>query len=160
MISNALEDKELPVYIAVEFSGGEETGYKGATTASFRIAPDYAIVLDVTNAYVPDAPVYRKDIKMGGGGSISYSAQTNRALTIKTVETAKKNGIPYQVFAEPNHTGTNSGAVQTSHGGIPTVLISIPLKNMHTANEVVTLSDVYETSRLICELALSLGEGI
>ncbi len=155
-----LKGKDLPVNIAVEFSGGEETGYKGAATSSFRIAPDYAIVLDVTNAYVPDAPVYRKDIKMGAGASISYSAQTNRALTVKAVETAKKNGIPYQVFAEPNHTGTNSGTIQTAHGGIPTVLISIPLKNMHTANEVVTLSDVFETSRLISALALSLKEGI
>jgi endoglucanase len=97
---------------------------------------------------------------MGAGASISYSAQTNRALTVKAVETAKKNGIPYQVFAEPNHTGTNSGTIQTAHGGIPTVLISIPLKNMHTANEVVTLSDVFETSRLISALALSLKEGI
>jgi putative aminopeptidase FrvX len=155
-----LKDKDLPVNIAVVFSGGEETGYKGAATSSYQIAPDFAICLDVTNAYVPDAPVFRKDIKMGGGASISYSAQTSRALTIKTVETAKKNGIPYQLFAEPNHTGTNSGVIQTSHGGIPTVLISIPLKNMHTANEVVTLSDVYETSRLISELVLSLKEGI
>lgn len=155
-----LKEKELPVNIAVQFSGGEETGYKGATTASYQIAPDFAICLDVTNAYVPDAPAYRKDIKMGGGPSISFSAQTSRKLTIKAVETAKKNGIPHQLFAEPNHTGTNSGAIQTSRGGVPTVLVSIPLKNMHTANEVVMLSDVYDTSRLICELALSLKEGI
>ncbi|OGO87429.1 MAG: hypothetical protein A2Y15_06905 [Clostridiales bacterium GWF2_36_10] len=154
-----LKGKDLPVNIAVQFSGGEEIGYKGATTSSYRIAPDYAVVLDVTNAYVPEAPIYRKGIKTGGGGSISYSAQTNRPLTEKAVAIAKENNIPYQLFAEPNKTGTNSNAVQTSRGGIPTVLISIPLKNMHTANEIVTLSDVLEVSRLVSEFALSFQGG-
>ena len=152
-----LKEKELPVNIAVQFSGGEEIGYKGAATASYSINPDFAVVLDVTNAYVPDAPDYRKDIKIGGGGSISYSAKTSRKLTDKTVAVARKNGIPYQLFAEPNRTGTNAGAVQTSRGGIPTVLISVPLKNMHTANEVVSLLDVYNVAKLISELAANGG---
>lgn len=153
-----LKGKELPINIAVQFSGGEETGYKGAMTSSYRIAPDYAVVLDVTNAYVPDAPIYRKGTVIGGGGSISYSAQTNRMLTDMTVTVAREKNIPIQLFAEANRTGTNSGAVQTSRDGIPTVLISIPLKNMHTANEIIKISDVLEVSKLISKLTLALQE--
>ncbi|PKM62969.1 MAG: hypothetical protein CVU97_02755, partial [Firmicutes bacterium HGW-Firmicutes-21] len=155
-----LKGKALPVNIAVQLSVGEETGYKGAITGSYHVAPDFAVVLDVTNAYVPEAPVYRKRIRMGEGGSISYSARTSRRLTDRAVAVAKDKGIPYQLFAEPNNTGTNSGAIQTSREGVPTVLISVPLKNMHTANEIVMLSDVLNVSRLISELTLSLTEDI
>ena len=152
-----LKGKDLPVNIAVQFSGGEETGYKGAITSSYRISPDYAVVLDVANVYVPNSPIYLKDIKTGGGIKISYSAQTSRRLTNIAVRTAEKNNIKYQLDAEPNNTGTNSSAVQTSSGGIPTVLVSVPLKNMHTANEVVDLSDVLEAAKFIREFAIELG---
>ena len=155
-----LKDKALPVNIVAQFSGGEEIGYKGATTGSYKTAPDYAVVLDVTNAYVPNAPAYRKRIRTGGGASITYSARTHRALTDKAVSVAKQEGIPHMLFAEPNNTGTNSSAVQTSRDGIPTVLISVPLKYMHTANEVVKLSDVLAVSRLVSGLALALREDI
>lgn len=153
-----VKGEELKMNIAISFSGGEETGYKGASTTAYRTAPDYAIVLDVTNAYVPDAPIYRKGVVTGGGGSISYSAQTNRELTCIAVETARMNQIPYQLFAEPNKTGTNSSAIQTTRDGIPTVLISIPLKNMHTSNEIVSLADVLHVSKLISKLILTLEE--
>ncbi len=155
-----LKKKQLPVNIAVLFSGGEETGYKGALTGSYNAAPDFALVLDVTNAFVPEAPVYRKRIRVGDGPSISYSAKTSRRMTDRAVLVAKNKSIPYQLFAEPNNTGTNSSAVQTAREGIPTVLISVPLKNMHTANEVVLLDDVFNTSKLVSEIILSLSEDI
>lgn len=152
-----VEGEDISVNAAFQFSAGEETGYKGAMTTAYRIAPDYAIVLDVCNAYVPGAREARKAVQIGKGCSLSYSAQTNRELTEFTRTLAEKNGIALQFLAEPGATGTNSNVIQTGHGGVPTVLLSIPLKNMHTANEVADLRDCEETAKLLAEFLRNIG---
>ena len=69
---------------------------------------------------------------------------------------AEREEIPYQLSAAPGRTGTNSNAVQTTRNGIPTLLISIPLKNMHTMSEIVNMNDAYNTSRLIAAVIASM----
>lgn len=144
-----LDGEDLGINIAVQFSAREEQGYKGAMTTAYRLNPDYAIVMDVGHAYVPGAPERRKSVTAGNGCMLSYSPQTNRALTELAEKAAEENKIPLQLIAEPGRTGTNSNAIQTTRNGIPVCLISVPLKNMHTANEIVDLRDVLAASRLV-----------
>ncbi len=151
-----IDKSKLNVDVAFQFSGGEETGYKGAMTTAYRLNPDKAIVVDVTHAYVNGAPKYREGIKAGNGCDICFSPQTNRAFTKYAVEIAKNENIPYQLSAAPIRTGTNSGAVQTTRAGIPTLLVSIPLKNMHTMSEIVNMNDALNTSKLICSVLKSM----
>ncbi len=147
-----LGDEDLGINIAVQFSAREEQGYRGAMTTAYRLNPDYGIVMDVANAYVPGAPERRKSLYAGKGCTLSYSPQTNRALTEMAAQAAKENGIAVQPIAEPGGTGTNSNAVQTSRNGVPVCLISVPLKNMHTANEIADLRDVRAASELVAAL--------
>lgn len=153
-----LGDEDIGWNIAVQFSAREEQGYKGAMTTAYRIHPDLAIVMDVGHAYVPGAPERRKSVEMGKGCMLSYSPQTNRKWTSLAEETAKEENIPIQLLAEPGRTGTNSNAVQTVRGGVPVCLISVPLKNMHTANEIVDLRDVQAAARLVAAVLRKLGK--
>ena len=107
------------------------------------------MVSDVTNAFVPGAHKSREAIKVGGGADICYSPKTSRRLTDHAVRLAVENGVKYQLSAAPGRTGTNTEDIACTRGGIPTVLFSIPLKNMHTASEIADIKDVYETARLI-----------
>lgn len=153
-----LEGEDPGVNAAFLFSAREEKRYIGAMTGAFRLQPDYAMVLDVCNAYVPGASEARKYLKMGRGCTLSYSAQTNRELTEFTERILTEKDVPLQLLAESDHTGTNSAAVQTSRGGVPTCLISIPLRNMHTANEVADLRDVLSAANAVAEFVRRIGE--
>lgn len=144
-----LDKSKLAVDVAFQFSGEEETGYKGAMTSTYHLNPDKAIVVDVTHAYVHGAPKIFDRVHAGKGCDICFSPQTNRSFTKFAVSVAEKEGIPYQLSAAPIRTGTNSNAVQTTRAGIPTFLVSIPLKNMHTMSEIVNMNDALNTSRLI-----------
>ncbi len=147
-----LGEEDVGVHIAFQFSAREEQGYKGAMTTAYRVHPDMAIVMDVGHAYVPGAPEKRKTAVAGKGCLLSYAPQTSRRLTVWAEQVAKAEAIPVQPIAEPGRTGTNSNAVQTSHGGIPVCLLSVPLKNMHTANEVADLRDARAAADLVAAL--------
>ena len=147
-----LGDEDVGLHIAFQFSAREEQGYKGAMTTAYRVDPDMAIVMDVGHAYVPGAPERRKTAVAGKGCLLSYAPQTSRALTVWAERVAKEEGVPVQPVAEPGRTGTNSNAVQTTRGGIPVCLLSVPLKNMHTANEVADLRDARAAADLVAAL--------
>lgn len=151
-----LDKTKLNVDVAFQFSGGEEIGYKGASTCTYQLNPDKAIVIDVTHAFVPGAPKTREGVRAGKGGDICFSPQTNRAWTKYAISVAEREGIPYQLSAAPGRTGTNSNAVQTAGSGTPTFLVSIPLKNMHTMSEIVDMNDAFNTSRLVASVLQSL----
>ncbi len=151
-----LDKSKLNIDIAFQFSGNEETGYKGAMTTAYRLNPDKAIVVDVTHAFVPGAPKVFEDIHAGKGPVITLSPQTNRPFTKRAISVADGNNIPYQLNALPIRTGTNSNAIQTTRNGIPVCLISIPLKNMHTMSEVVNMQDAYNTAKLISSVLQSM----
>lgn len=150
-----LRDKDINVDIIAQFSGGEEIGYVGAATAGFTAEPDYAIAIDVTNSYVPESPKRKEDNRLGKGGVISFSGTTSRPLTKRFVKAVDEKGIPYQVVGEPGRTGTNAQVLQILRSGVPTALISVPLKNMHTQAETACLDDVQNVSRALAALAES-----
>lgn len=131
---------ELAGDVYLLFAASEELGGRGATVAGFAIRPDYALVMDVTHAAVPEA----KDAylsEMDSGVVITHSAVTNRRLTRMTVELCKAQGIPYTVDAAPGNTGTDANVLGICAEGIPAVLASLPIKNMHSPTEVLSLED-------------------
>ncbi|MFA6947551.1 MAG: M20/M25/M40 family metallo-hydrolase [Eubacteriales bacterium] len=143
-----LRDKNLTWDITAVFSTREEVGETGALTASYTLAPDAAIVLDVNFAIQPDVPKRRAG-KMGDGPMISLSAVTDRSLTDAIISFAAENGNKLQQTVEPMSTGTNANVVNTTGAGVPVAVVSLPLKNMHTPSEVISLDDAEETATLI-----------
>lgn len=125
----------------------EEVKLVGAKTVTYRINPDIAIVIDVCHGDMPNAP---KDetYKLGKGPAIGLGPNLHRGYTREIIETAKGEGIPYQIDVEPGNTGTEAWAVQVSRSGIPTILLSIPVRYMHTPIETVHINDIKLTAKL------------
>ena len=99
---------------------------------------------------MPGGPRHKKDVQLGNGPVISYSATTSRAFTRTLTDTAEAHGIPYAVAAEPGATGTNAHVLQITRSGVPTALVSVPLRYMHTCAEVVSIDDAENAARLLC----------
>jgi endoglucanase len=175
-LSSRALDNRLGSYIALEAArlvakagGGawelvsvaaaqEETTFGGSRTSAFSLAPDAAIVLDVTHA--TDAPgIEVKSLgkhPLGSGAVIGRGSVLNPGLFELLHETAEAEKIPFTVEASGRHTGTDADAVHLSRGGVPTGLVSIPLRYMHSPVELVQLDDVEACARLIAAFALRL----
>ena len=133
--------EELAGDIYLCFSAREETSmYGGALSATYKTEPDYAMVIDVNLGNAPDIPS-NETVKIGDGISVSYSAATHRELTKMTIELCKQKELPVIPTASPSSTGTNAPTVNLVRDGVPTVDIGLPLRNMHTYNEVIHLGD-------------------
>ena len=129
----------------------EEVGGNGAMMITDRLLPDLALVFDVTHA--TDTPGIDKkragDVKLGKGPTITYGT-ANHPLVIKAlIEAAEKAGIPIQHEATSRSTGTDTDKIFTRHSGIPSALVSIPLRYMHSPVETVDMNDVEQTVQLI-----------
>ena len=145
---DAVQRKDLAGDVYFLFSAYEETGMTGARVAGFGIRPDYALVLDVTHASVPEAKD-RYLPEFGSGVAIAASPVTNRRLTRMVTELCKSANVPYTVDACPGGTGTNANVTGISAEGIPTALCSLPLKSMHTSAEVLSMDDARALSRVV-----------
>ncbi len=137
----------------------EEIGTRGAQTSAHAVNPDVALAFDVTHA--TDYPGIDKTkygkIVCGAGPVIARGPNINPVVFERLVAAAKAEGIPYQLEAEPSVTGTDARAIQVARDGIPTGLISVPLRYMHTPTEVVCLADLQATVRLIVRFARDLS---
>ena len=130
-------------------SSVEETSrLGGASAGAFSLSPDYAMVVDVNLATVPDVPKY-ETVPLGEGVSLSVSAATDRALTQYLQRVCEERGIAHTMIAAPSSTGTNATAIQLVGRGIPTVDVGLPLRNMHTYNEVIDLADAEALTKLV-----------
>ena len=145
---DAVQRRDLAGDIYFLFSAQEETGLLGARVAGFGIRPDYALVLDVTHAAVPEAKD-RHLPEFGSGVAIAASPITNRKLTRMVTDLCKSANVPYTVDACPGGTGTNANVLGISAEGIPTALCSLPLKSMHTSAEVLSVEDARALSRVV-----------
>ena len=135
----------------------EETGQAGAVAGAYAVSPDLAIVIDVTHAKTPDEMGQRTFIA-GMGPTIMLGPNVNRKYTKKLIEIAEKNNIDFQIEVEPGDTGTNAWPIQMVRHGIPCVLLSVPLKYMHTTIESLSLSDIESARDIIVQFILSLTE--
>ena len=134
----------------------EEVGSQGAAISTYRIAPDIGIAIDVTHGDTPDASrdeTFAR-IKPGYCSWAKYASP----FDAKVMDTAKEYGIDYMVEVEPGPTGTDARAIQISRYGVPTVLIEIPLRYMHTTVETLNLDNIRKAARLLARFIASLKE--
>jgi putative aminopeptidase FrvX len=137
----------------------EETTFGGSRTSAFSLAPDAAIVVDVTHA--TDAPgIEVKEAgkhPLGSGPVLSRGSTLHPRLFELLYDTAERENIPFTVEAIGRNTGTDADAVHLSRGGVPTALVSIPLRYMHSPVELVELADVHAAAKLIAAAARTLA---
>lgn len=123
----------------------EEWGqFVGATTQSYAIRPDVAIALDMTFADVDDI-----DVKMNGGPVIGLGPSNHPVIRARLLEICGELELKYQNEVMPSGAGTDAYAIEISREGIPTLLISIPSRYMHSPVEVVHPKDINRTGRLL-----------
>ena len=144
------QNEPLPVNIALLGSVQEERGGLGAETGTFSLKPDAALVVDVTFGDSPDTP---KDhgMPLGSGAAIGYSPVLDRAMIQTLKALAEEHGIPYTQEVMEKSTGTNSMHTQIAGTGVPSALISMPLRYMHTPVEEISLKDLEAMARLVAE---------
>ena len=151
--------KKLPFGLYIVNAVQEEIGLRGAEMIARRIKPDIAIITDVTHD--TNTPTINKaiegDIQSGKGPTLSYApAIHNKLLNIvEEVATAKK--IPVQFHALSRSTGTDTDSFAYANDGCPSVLISIPLRYMHTTVEMIHKQDIVDTIELMYETLLKLS---
>jgi tetrahedral aminopeptidase len=138
----------------------EEIGLRGARTAAYAIDPDVGIAIDVTHAFdIPDANKRKgADVCLGGGPVIVRGPNINRKVFQRLVEVAKENDIPYQIAASGGGTGTDANVIQLTRSGVATGLIGIPLRYMHNPCEMLQLSDLENTVKLLAKFAESVTD--
>ena len=135
----------------------EETGLKGASTSAFQLKPDLAIAVDVGFGRGPGASGW-ETFELGKGPTIGWGATNHPFLHEALKKTADKLEIPYHVEILPRSSGTDGDALQLAMEGIPTIVISIPLRYMHTPVEMVAMKDIQRTGRLLAEFIAGLEE--
>lgn len=142
---------DLPYTLHIVNAVQEEVGLRGAGMIADRLKPNAAIVTDVTHdTSTPLIKVAKEgDIKCGDGPSLAYAPATHYRLLDKVIKAAEDNKIPFQRSAYSRSTGTDTDAFAYSNSGIPSVLISMPLKYMHTTVEMCHKDDVENLVLLI-----------
>jgi putative aminopeptidase FrvX len=150
--------KKLPFGLYVVNAVQEEIGLRGAEMIARRIKPNIAIVTDVTHDTT--TPLINKFIEgevwTGKGPSLAYAPAVHNKLLGLVEGVATKNKIPVQWRALSRSTGTDTDSFAYSNDGCPSVLISIPLRYMHTTVEMIHKDDIENTIRLMYETLLTL----
>ncbi len=142
----------------------EEIGYSGggARASAFGLSPDVALVVDVTHA--TDVPEVDKsevgEHSLGGGPVLTRGSATHPGVFEILAETAEAEGIPYSIQAAPLRTGTDADAIHLARGGVPTGLVSVPNRYMHSPSEMVAVSDLYHTAELLAAVVARIDEGL
>ncbi len=136
-------------------SVAEETSFAGAHTSAYGLNPDAAIVIDVTHTSdQPNVPKRKVgEIDLGGGPVIERGSGVHPGMAELIAEVAEAEGIPHQFGASAGSTWTDVDAVKLTRSGIPSGLISVPNRYMHSPNEIVDLGDLENTARLVAATA-------
>ena len=135
----------------------EEVGLKGAQTSTYQVNPDVAIAVDVGHADQPNVSEVDA-IPLNGGMGIAVGPNIHPLVYEQLTSLAKANEIPFKVAPEGGPTGTNAWAMQVVREGIPTGLIDIPLRYMHTSVETISLTDLERIGRLLALFCASLDD--
>lgn len=133
----------------------EEVTMGGARTSAFQLRPDLAVAVDVTWGKSPNTPEH-KTFPLGKGLTLGWGPNIHPGLHKSFIKVADQFEIPYAVEVMPRHSGTDAFALQVAAEGIPTMVVSIPLRYMHTPVEVVALKDIKRTSHLLSEFITQL----
>jgi putative aminopeptidase FrvX len=138
-------------------SAQEEETLGGAATSAFGLAPDLAIVIDVTFASGPGQPEHRT-FSLGDGPTCGWGPNLHPKLHKLILDTAARSEIPCRLEVMAGHSGTDAYAIQVSREGIPTAVIGLPLKHMHTPVEIVSIKDITRAGRLLAEVITGLND--
>ncbi len=149
-----LSGKDLPCNVVFLLSDMEELGGMGAKTMSFGITPDVAVAVDVSFGNAPDISPDKTGV-LGGGAMIGISPVLSTSVTNSLKEIANKNGIKHQFEVMGGKTSTNADKIVDTKCGVPTGLLSIPLRNMHTPVEVVDLNDIMSVAEVLANFVLT-----
>lgn len=136
----------------------EEETLGGAFTSAFELRPSLAVAVDVTFAAGPGSPSH-KTYPFGKGITLGWGPNVHPKLYTAFEEIAKKLEIPYVMEPMPRNSGTDALALQIAAEGIPSMVIGIPLRYMHTPVEMVALKDVTRAGRLLAEFIANLDAG-
>jgi putative aminopeptidase FrvX len=153
--------KKLPFGLYIVNSVQEEVGLRGAEMISRRIKPNLAIVTDV--CHDTQTPMYEKklqgDQKAGLGPVLTYGPAVHNNVLQMIIDTANDKNIPFQRASASRATGTDTDAFAYSAEGVPSALISLALKYMHTTVETVHKEDVESVTDLMYEFLMQLDSG-
>ena len=135
----------------------EEETLGGAATSAFDLHPDLAVAVDVTFAKSPGASDWQT-FPMGKGLTLGWGANLHPFLYKKFKELADKLEIPVAMDITPTHSGTDAYSIQVAREGIPSMVLGIPLRYMHTPVELVAIKDMQRTGRLLAEFISGLED--
>ena len=133
----------------------EEVGLRGALTSTYKINPDIGIAIDVGFGATPELP--KEDVlEMGKGPAITLGGNIHPTLRKHLVEIAKEYNIKFQTEIEAGPTGTDARAMQITRAGVPTLLLSLPLRYMHTSVETIDMDDIKACGQLLARFISSI----
>jgi len=162
-VARRLHEKKikLPYGLYITNAVQEEIGLKGAEMIASNIKPDLAIVTDV--CHDTQSPHYNKikegDLKAGSGPVLTYAPAVQNNVLRHLILVAEKNKIPFQRAASSRYTGTDTDAFAYSGSGVPSALISLPLKYMHTTVEMAHFKDIEDIIKLFIAFLSQLTAG-
>ncbi|MEA2180106.1 MAG: hypothetical protein QOG77_3403, partial [Solirubrobacteraceae bacterium] len=153
------EDGGAPGDVAAVGAVQEEITFGGARTTAYSLRPDVAIAVDVTHATdAPGIDVREQGKHELGGGPVIERGSTLHPMVFDMLhDAAEREGIPFSLQVSARATGTDADAIHFSRGGVPTGLVSIALRYMHSPVEMVQISDIGACARLIAAFARSLS---
>jgi endoglucanase len=155
------ERKKLNAEIMAVSNIMEEVGLLGARQIAYTLKPDTALVVDVTHAtdYPTVSQQQHGDVKLGKGPALTHGGCNHPEVVTRLESVAKAQKIKLQHEATSNNTGTDTDVIFWTRGGIPSALISLPNRYMHSPVEVVSLKDLVQIPLLMSAFALSLKKG-
>ncbi|HHY88699.1 MAG TPA: M42 family metallopeptidase [Chloroflexi bacterium] len=133
----------------------EEETFAGGYTSPFELEPDLAVAVDVTHAAGPGADGWRT-VPLGKGPALGIGPNVHPAVHNRFKEVADRMDMEVTVEPMPAHSGTDAYPMQVTGAGIPTMVVSIPLRYMHTPVEVVSLKDIRKVGRLLAQFIATL----
>ncbi|MFX1513230.1 MAG: M42 family metallopeptidase, partial [Promethearchaeota archaeon] len=156
-----LQDKELPYTICFAWSAQEEVGLRGATTSSYTLTEQYNIQMAVaventTAGDVPGVKPQRSPTKMGEGPAITIADRSmiaDKKVVNRLIAVAEENNIPYQ-FKLPASGGTDAGRIHLTRSGIPTSVVSVPGRYIHSQSSIIDKRDLIAAVDLITAFCL------
>lgn len=135
----------------------EEVGLQGAATSGFALRPTLAVVVDVNFANGPNTPSHEA-YEMDKGPTFDFGPSTHPKLYQAFIDFASEQEIPFQRSVYPRGSGTDADRLQLAAEGIPTMVVGLPLRYMHTPVETIQLRDIMRTARLIAGFIEKLDE--
>lgn len=139
----------------------EEVGLFGARQIAYHLQPQLALVVDVTHA--TDVPTVSQamhgDIRIGAGPTVTHGGSNHPVLVERLEKIAQKQKISIQHEAVSSSSGTDTDAIFWTRGGIPSALVSLPNRYMHSPVELVSLNDLEAIPKLLAAFCLSLTRG-